>query len=233
MWKLSTKFAPQPAAFELAQRAGFRYAELWLNAALLADWQEIARLGRQCPLEYVLHFPNSPEVSPETLEQAVLLYRALESRCLVIHQGEYNRFLPALLSLEPGLQLAVENHFLDPAGIAEWAESNSGLALDVEHFWMLTLRDAPLEVLLTQLRDFVSRWHPKLRHVHLPGYVPGFTEHRPMYCSREMTFAVFSLLQEFNFEGFVVSEVDLEFQTFNDLKMDVLMFETWTQRHAA
>jgi hypothetical protein len=126
----------------------------------------------------------------------------------------------------------VENHHLDPQEIAGWAVANSGLALDVEHFWMLTLRDAPLADFLTAIRDLLSRWHQKLRHVHLPGYVPGFNEHRPMYCSREMVFEVFSLLDEFRFEGLVVSEVETEFQTINDLRMDVLLFETWNATHA-
>ena len=140
---------------------------------------------------------------------------------MVIHQPEYDKFHAALRALEPRMQLAVENHRLDPAAIEDWADSNSGLALDVEHFWMLTWPVAPLAVLATKVRELLSRWHQKLRHVHLPGYRPGFDEHRPMYCSRELVFEVLSQLAEFQFEGLVVSEVSLEFQTVNDLRMDV------------
>lgn len=228
MLKLATKFAPDSAAFELAHSAGFRCAELWLDADLLARWPSIAALARRYPFEYALHFPNRTDLANETLEQAARLYREIEGRCMVIHQPQYDKFQAALLSLEPGMSLAVENHHLDEAGIADWAVANTGLALDVEHFWMLTLRNAPLNSVLNHLREFLSRWRQKLRHIHLPGYVPGFDEHRPMYCSRELVFEVLSQLAEINFEGLIVSEVDPEFQTFNDLRMDVLLFETWS-----
>lgn len=229
MLKLATKFAPEPAAFEMAHAAGFRYAEIWLDARLLTGWPTIAALARQYPLEYVLHFPNRTDLTYETQEHVAQLYHELGCRCLVIHQPQSDRFQAALLSLEPGMQLAVENHHLDPQSLEGWAAANCGLALDVEHFWMLTLRNVPLAELLTALRAFLTRWHQKLRHVHLPGYVPGFDEHRPMYCSREMVFAVLSLLEEFRFEGLIVSEVEPEFQTLNDLRMDVLLFETWQE----
>ena len=45
--KLATKFAPHERNFQLAATVGFRCAELWLDAAVLARWQEVAaqRLG--------------------------------------------------------------------------------------------------------------------------------------------------------------------------------------------
>ena len=67
----------------------------------------------------------------------------------------------------------------------------------------------------------------KLLHIHLPGYWPGFQEHRPMYCAREMIFPVLSLLADARFEGLVVSEVDPAYQNLSELHMDVLLFEAW------
>src|SRR6185437_8983938 len=108
------------------------------------------------------------------------------------------------------LPLAVENHRLTPDAFLDWAQRNPGLTLDVEHLWMYTLRDAPLSNLLAEVRSFLSRFAHKLRHVHLPGYLPGQPEHRPMYCSRDMVLAVFSLLEEVHFTGLIVSEVNPE-----------------------
>jgi sugar phosphate isomerase/epimerase len=231
MLKLATKFVPETDALETAHRAGFRYAELWLDAAVLADRQNVLHRTRHYPFGYALHAPNRLDLAPHTLESAVSLYRDLDCRCMVIHQPSYDRHHEALLRLEPELRLAVENHKLTLEGFVAWAERNGGLALDVEHLWKYTLHDAPLSELLAQVRTFLDRFAAKLRHVHLPGYWPGFAEHRPMYCSREMILPILSLLAEAGFEGLVVSEANPEYQNAHELRMDVLLFDAWRERH--
>jgi hypothetical protein len=231
MLKLATKFAPQATAFDMAHQAGFRYAELWLDADVLARWEEVVALARRFPLQYGLHFPNRLHQASPTLEHAVQLYRALGCRCMVIHQPLFDRFHEGLVRLDPTLRLAVENHKLTPEGFDQWAEQSSALTLDVEHLWKFTLRDAPLADLLDVLHRFLTRFGPKLHHVHMPGYYPGLREHRPMYCARDMIFPVLSLLAEFQFEGLIVSEINPEFQNPNDLRMDVLLFDSWQSRH--
>jgi sugar phosphate isomerase/epimerase len=229
MLKLATKFAPERTAFERAHRAGFHQAEIYLNEAILAEWDKVAELARHYPMHYGLHAPNKLDMSPETLRNMVELYRALHCRSLVIHQPHFDRHGEALLRLEPGLRVGIENHKLTPEGFDAWATKNPGLTLDVEHLWMFTLKDPPLEKLLEAVRDFLSRFGNKLRHVHMPGYVPGHEEHRPMYCSRDMIFRVLSLFAEFRYDGLVVSEVDLEYQNAEDLQMDVLLFRRWRE----
>ncbi len=231
MLRVATKFLPDVKAFETAYRAGFRNVELWLDAAILANWQTVARLARSYPNGYVLHFPNRLDLSPATLEQTVALYRELDCRALVIHQPMFDRYHEALVRLEPDLRLAVENHKLTPDGLAAWAERNPGLALDVEHVWKYTLRDGSLEQVLGQVRDLLARFAGKLRHVHMPGYWPGLAEHRPMYCARELVLPVLSLLAEAGFEGQIVSETNPPYQNLNDLSMDVLLFDTWRRLH--
>src|SRR3954452_4970277 len=148
MLKMATKFKPLAPAFENACRAGFRWAELWLGPDLLAGWQEVLPLARSHPLGYALHFPNRLDLTPDNLGQVVGLYRGLGCRCLVIHRPMGDRYAEGLLRLEPGLRLAVENHNLTPEELTRWAEGSPGLALDVEHLWKYTLRDAPLTRLL-------------------------------------------------------------------------------------
>lgn len=231
MLKLATKFQPRPGPFETAYRTGFRHAELWLDAAFLAGWPTILRHARYYPNGYALHFPNRGELTPDILGHAVTLYRELRSHSLIIHQPMFDRYHEALLQLEPGLRLAVENHKLSPQAFAEWAEHNPGLALDVEHLWKYTLGNAPLGELLGQVRSFLGRFRAKLHHVHLTGYWPGLPDHRPLYCSRDMVFPLLSLLAEAGFDGLVVSEVNPEYQNFNDLRMDVLLFDSWRGQH--
>jgi hypothetical protein len=233
MLKLATKFTPQLAALENAYRAGFRYAELWLGPEVLANWQTVLEQLRAYPNAYVLHFPNRLELTAEALGRTVALYRQLHCQCMVIHQPMHDKFRTPLLRLEPTLRLAVENSKLNVEEFAHWAERNDGLALDVEHLWKLTLQDSSLDTLLDAMRQFLTRFSAKLLHVHLPGYLPGYQEHRPMYCAREMIFPVLSLLEEFRFAGLVVSEADPEYQNSSELQMDVLLFEAWRNRTAS
>ena len=69
MLKLATKFAPSPLSLKMAYRAGYRYAELWLDARKLSEWQTVLRLTRDYPNGYALHSPNRLDASLEaTLE---------------------------------------------------------------------------------------------------------------------------------------------------------------------
>jgi sugar phosphate isomerase/epimerase len=233
MLKIATKFAPRSAAFHTAAQAGFRYAELWTDERVLADEEQVAAIAGQYPLEYVLHFPNRKELAPETLEHAAGLYRRLGSKCMVIHQPLYDRYAKKLLQIAPEMRLAVENHRLSPDRLRAWSEENAYLTLDVEHVWCFTLNDAPLDHLLSTVEELLQRAGHKLRHVHLPGYLPGQIEHRPMYCSRDMIFGVFELLERIGYEGFVVSEIEAEFQNPAELRMDLLLYEAWQQARQA
>jgi hypothetical protein len=226
---IATKFSPTHEAYQSAQGAGFRRAELWTDEGVLAGRRAVAGLAASSGLGHALHFPNRLEQPPETLERVVALSRAIDASAVVIHQPHFDRYSADLYRLAPDLRLAVENHKLSPEGFLDWAGRNPGLTLDVEHLWKFTLRDAPLATLLAEVRAFLSRFGEKLYHVHLPGYLPGQAEHRPMYCSRDMVRGVWSLLEEFRFPGLIVSEVAPEFQNVHELRMDVLLFERWRE----
>jgi hypothetical protein len=229
--QLATKFAPTAALFEQALRAGFHAAELWLNEKYLTDAPGLVRLARHYPLRLAVHGPNRIDRPSTALPALVSLARELQPSCVVIHQELYDAHAQALLELEPALPLGVENGKLTPAAFQRWAEVNPGLTLDVEHLWKYTLRDAPLGNVLETVADFLERFGRKLRHVHLPGYWPGMAEHRPMYCGREFVFPVLEMFQDAGFAGLIVSEVSLSFQTANELRMDVLLFEIWRSKY--
>eukprot|EP00913_Durusdinium_trenchii_P023335 g21913.t1 len=194
---------------------------------------EIAGDADEFGMRHVIHFPNRKDLPPESLRNAAWLYDRLGCRAMVIHRPMFQRYSRELLELNGSLKLGVENHRLDPGEFLEWAGQNEWLTLDVEHLWKFTLNDAPLDELLAAVESFLARFADKLVHVHLPGYVPGFDEHRPMYCSREMVTAVFTLLDEAGFTGLVVSEVNAEFQNPCDLRMDVLLEMRWQQLRKA
>jgi len=225
--QLATKFRPEGDAFEVAVDAGFECAEFWLDGSFLSRWRSIAEVAEQFALDYALHFPNRGDLSAEMLDGAVALYRSLGCRAMVIHQPMRERYGEELLQRDANLGLGVENHRLDIPGFWNWAEENDGLTLDVEHLWLFTLQDAPLKKLLQVVEEFLSRFVGKLRHVHLPGYVPGQGTHRPISRSPDMAAAVLSLLAEYGYSGFVVSEANAQFQNVTDLRPDVEFFQRW------
>ena len=233
MLELATKFLPDPQAFQVAYQAGFRGAEFWLDAGLLCDWQTILSTACKYPFTYVLHFPNRGPLEGKAIQGAVLLYRELKCRAMVIHQRMYDKHAEAILAMEPSLRLALENHALDRPGFDRWAERNPWLTLDVEHLWMATLRKAPLDKLLAALGDFLSRCGEKLLHVHLPGYRIGGKEHCPVHHSPEMATGVLTLLADHGFSGLVVSEADQEFQNLDDLRQDTALFANWRTQYAS
>ncbi|QGJ69743.1 Xylose isomerase domain-containing protein TIM barrel [Planctomycetales bacterium 10988] len=231
MLKVATKFLPELSAFDLAYQAGFRSAEFWLDTNLISQWESLSAMANYYPLNYALHFPNRATMEQGDLENTVAFYQAIEAQAVVIHQPMFDRYSELLTDLDADIPLAVENHRLNEAEFEQWAQANPGLTLDVEHLWKFTLQDAPLEVLLEKVQTFLERYHEKLLHVHLPGYQPGYAEHRPMYRSEEMVFPVLSLFSEFEMQGLIVSEIHQDYQNLNDLQMDVLLFNRWRKEH--
>jgi len=227
MIEIATKFKPDAKSFETARQAGFRRAEIWTDAEILLDHHAVGNLAKQYSLDYAIHFPNRIEQPPEVVAAAAALYRELDAKALVMHQPHQDRYAQALSEACPGIKLAVENHRLTREQFDAWATNNTGLTLDVEHLWWLTLPGEPLSRVLAEIRSFLDRFAHKLYHVHLPGYWPGTGEHRPMYCSRDLVRGTWDLLEEVGFTGLIVSEVNVEFQNVQDMTMDVLLFERW------
>lgn len=225
---IATKFKPVPESFRLAFEAGFRAAELWLDESILIDAERVAGLADEFPFRYALHFPNALDLSPEAVERAAWLYQRLDCTALAIHEPQFLKYAAALERHRPGVRLAVENHFHQPDELHAWCARWPGLTLDVEHLWLFCLgQEAPLSRVLEETARYLDLFGSRLRHVHLPGFVPFYDEHRPMYCNRDFVRGVWGLLDEIRFEGLVVSEVSLPFQNPFDLRMDVLLHEGW------
>jgi hypothetical protein len=178
-------------------------------------------------MSYAVHFPTRGGLEQTVVRHAAVLCQNLNCSVMVMHQPMFDRYADQLLDTHPALQLAVENQVLDTAQFQRWAETNQWLTLDVEHLWKFTLRDAPLQLLLDRVEKFLIRYGHKTVHVHLPGYLAGAAEHRPMYCAPDMVFPILEMLAEREFAGLIVSEIDLKFQNAADLHRDILFFNSW------
>jgi hypothetical protein len=226
--QLATKLKPDAdAPFQTALDAGYRCAELWTGPDVLDDVEAVIARARRFPLRYALHFPTRRDLTPEHLRAFVALYRGLECRAAVIHQPEFDRYAADILKLDSDVVLAVENSFLDRTQIEQWAATNTWMTLDIEHVWYLTLPDSPLPEVAAFVTVFLARHGRKVRHVHMPGYTPGRPDHQPMHAAPEFVTTMLTVLHEFRYPDFVVSEVDIEFQNIEDLRKDRELFESW------
>ena len=227
MLNLATKFRPAPAAFKLAFDAGFRCAELYLDREVLEQCDEVIETAKQWNMRYALHFPNKPNLDESHLKACASLFTELDASAIVVHPPMMKRFAEPLRAISSKLVLAIETMRVPRDEIIGWVGANGPVTIDVEHVWQFTIPDAPIEEFFDLLRRVFETHGHCIRHVHMPGFLPGQGEHRPMYTSREFCRGVFDILADHNYSGLVVSEVDMPFQNQFDLRMDVLFYEGW------
>lgn len=227
MLQFASKIAPEPALFQLVHDSGFRNTEIWLSEQLLDEVDQIIETAKQYPLGYVAHFPNRGDMTRERLEAVVKLYRELDFQTMVIHQPMLNQCAERIWEIDPDISFAVENGGMPLERFWQWAEESPGLNFDAEHLWIFTLKGGPYGPFAEIMEDFFERYHHKLRHVHMPGCLPGFPEHRPSYMSPRFSCEIWNLLTRYNYQGMAVSELLTEYQTAAHMEADVALFQEW------
>ncbi|NOX99285.1 MAG: sugar phosphate isomerase/epimerase [Verrucomicrobia bacterium] len=227
MLKFATKLAPQPERLSNAHEVGFEYAEIFLTSKSIKKPKALAGLLGNYPLSYGLHFINRGPLSKKQLKKTIRLYRLLDCESMVIHQPMYRLYSEALLDIDPGLCLAVENHRLKLKSFWRWADSHEHLTLDVEHLWKHTLKQAPLSEMLPVLKKFLKRHGSQLKRVHLPGYQPGSLEHQPLSFNPKLARKVLKALSKIDYQGLIVSETRPSMQKPKFLRNDINLFQNW------
>ena len=227
MLKIATKFLPELPAFKQAYDAGFRNVEIFLNTTVLERVDDVVSMSRGFDMDYALHFPNKPELDESHLRNCCRLADELNVSAVVIHEPMFRRYVESLTAIDSNIPLAIENQRVPAANLATWVQERGSVTLDIEHIWMFSLPEGTMEELFALVRDVFETASKCIKHIHMPGYLPGQGEHRPMYTSREFCTGVFDILADYDFAGLVVSEVDMQFQNEFDLRMDMLLFERW------
>lgn len=232
MFKHAARTTATSESIAAADEAEITNIELQLSSSDLLDWEATARIADTSRYQYTVKFPTSLELSAEALQNCVKLCAVLNAETVVMHEPMHRRYGRQLAELAPNLTIAVENNRQSRDQLQAWAQAHDALTLDVEHFWKFTLGDAPLETLTSELTTFLNEFGHKVEHIHLTGYQPALPVHRPMYCNRDMVFAVLSLLADVDFDGCVVSEVSPEYFNRRDLVMDSLLIDSWKEQNA-
>lgn len=230
MIHFATKFAPEKEAVVRTKNAGFSAAEIWLDAGYLEATEQVLEILQGQGLRYVLHFPNSGDLTDQHLSWFVEMYRGLECEAAVIHKPMLRSYGNRLKKLAgDSLLFAVENGRQRGEDFRNWAVDHSFLTMDVEHFWKYTLGDCAFENFAELLAGFFAEFGEKVRHIHMPGYLPGAPEHCPSYTNPQFACEVWDRLLESGFSGLAVSESNQEFQTDIHLRRDLILFQRWEE----
>lgn len=228
MFQFATKFSPGRKKIRRAWKAGFEAGEIALKKKHLERSEGVIENANLFGLRHVLHFPNREKLKPRHLRAFVRIYEALECPAAVIHQPMLDVYGEKLKELAEGsLVLAVENGREVGAAFRDWATRSEFLTLDLEHLWKNTLADCPFPRFEEFFDRFMAEFGSKVRHIHMPGYLPGSREHCPTYTNPELACSVWERLRRLDYRGFVVSELHPELRTADHLRKDILLFEQW------
>ena len=226
MFSFATKFSPEAANFEKAIFSGYQHAELHLTPTRLMSWRSLSKIARSYDMNYVLHFPTSGKVSQQTCEEIVALAQDIDCHTVTVHECDLDVALP-IRKIDPGIQLAVENQRVRFDDLDSWLTANEGVTLNIEYLWENTLESCEFHELKSVLTRLFHNYGTKIRKVHLSGYRPETPAKHPLSASKEVTEFVFDLLLNGGYQGFVVGEIDVDFQTSEMLTQDLEFFRSW------
>ncbi|MEM8952645.1 MAG: hypothetical protein AAGD22_00695 [Verrucomicrobiota bacterium] len=232
MLTFATKLHPTVANMETAWDAGYRAAEVSLNAAALRDWNASVDAVKRFPMRYTLHFPNKGPIATRKIKKIIKLYRSLQCSVMIIHPGMLQKYHAELDKKKKPLCLAVENGKVRYEAFYRWAETHNHLTLDVEHLWKYSLEDCPFPELRHEMKVFLWKYGSKVRHVHLPGYIPGQEEHQLTNKNPKLARMVLNLLELDGIPRTIVSEARTSLRTPENLAADSRFFENWSRFRA-
>lgn len=201
--KLAVKCLPTHEMLKIIEQVKIPCVEVFTNAEQI-DKQEITDICKEYNFEYALHSPNDIYAPEETFKLA----KKINAKIVVTHAVYWEDEWPEVIaqSEKYKIPLAIEN--VD--GMIRFQKvfmryKNVCRCLDFEH-------------LLFQLGCFnpgVLRPHfSNVKHVHLTGFEKNKMKHHThFYEATEQSYEILKFLKEEKYDGFIVSEAKVEYQT--------------------
>ena len=226
MFSIATKFSPEAANFEKAVFADYECAELHLTPLRLMSWRSLSKIARSYDLEYALHFPTGDKSTVQTCEEVVELCRDISCDLITVHEENLD-VANTISALDPSIRLAVENQNVSFGDLDEWIQSHDFVTLNIEHLWKHTLLNCERNELVSVVNRLMHNYRDRIRHVHLSGYTADQPTRRPIHLSQDFSQSLLDVFLQEEYDGFVVWEIDTEFQTGELLRKDMDWYQSW------
>lgn len=218
---LAAKCQPKIDILKDVYNAGIEAVELYLTGLLLEDIPFIKNICQKFSLRYALHAPTNGCAVEKLAEFA----EAIKAEVVVFHNIYWDDEWDGIVKLFKGLsiQLCIENVYSTLEPIKLMRRYHMGCCLDIEHM-QLACSGVYKEAFLRIMRE--------ASHVHLTGYKFGSNLwHTPIHHSPEHNSLILGLLNKAEYGGFVVSEAEPSFQTFDEFKKLKIYFDEWKEHN--
>lgn len=226
MFKMLTKFFPDAANFEKAVFAGYSSAELHLTPVRLMSWRSLSKIARSYDMDYVMHFPTSGKRTESTCEEIVQLARDINCNLVSVHEVDLS-LADRINRIDPEIRLAVENQDVARGEIDSWIQSFELITLNIDYLWKYTLGHCSFSELSNEVRRLFQTFGNRIASVHLSGIGSDRTRKYPLSESPDTSRMLWDLLAEVQYAGVVVAELDVTFQTAENLTRDLTLFQDW------
>lgn len=216
--QLAAKSAPTHDTFSILEDVGIEAVEVYTDAFQL-NRGDIIDICHDFNFDYVVHTPNDV-YAPEKIFN---LAKSIKAKLMVTHDIYWEDEWPEIIqhSTESGIPLVIENVDGTSAFQKILRRYNLKRCLDFEHIIYQMGGFAPGVFSNNIINDIV--------HVHLTGYEHGNGKHHThFYEAAKQSMEILRFLTNCGYNGMVVSEALLEYQTkehFQNLVEYLMAFE--------
>ena len=205
---LAAKCAPDEKILAAVDKAGIEAVEIYTSKGILSDVKGVIKVCQKFPFKYAVHAPND-DFNPDKLLDFV---SGINAELINFHDIFWeDEWLKIIKVFEgSGIKLCVENIKSINDCFRFERRYGFGRCLDMEHL--------QFEISGVFEEEFVAVLS-KSFHIHLTGYFSGSTLwHTHIHHSPKHNKKMLELIRKSGYNGMVVSEAEVKFQTYNEFR---------------
>jgi sugar phosphate isomerase/epimerase len=203
MMKIAAKVAPKKDELALLKEIGYENVEVYTNDEYIKNKIDCAKILNSFDFDYAVHAPK------KFYDESVINFAdSIGAKIVVVHHVLAADKLAEIVNKAKnyGIVVCIEfggsEHLHDSKEFFDLKKKIKDLkmCMDMEH-----------TVNYNVFPEIIRKVGRSISHVHISGSPPGL--HHPPQDNLEFVRAAIRELKKINYEGFVVAEMDLEYQT--------------------